>query len=819
MSVNVETVTVTLQAQLGSYEAAMRRSQAVTNTSLDNIDRRFARTEQTIGNFGAVLGTLGAYLSVQQVTEYANNWTRVTRSLEANADVFGITLASVGHLNELANEARVPLDAYTKLYVRTSAAIRDYGFEAGTAEKVTSTLAKALKLGGANAGEQASVLLQFSQALQKGKLDGDEFRSVMENAGVVQELLAKRLGVTKGELISMAAAGKLKIKDLVLAMTDGADMVDRVYRGLPVTIDEAWTVLNNSITEYIGNQDKAFGISQAYAGAVAFLGRNIETTADAAFVLGTALLAAFAPAILARMWAFAAAAAAAQGPFGLILIAAAAAGAAYATFGDDIQPLPGQLANLQDTMGGLADVIRGDLAGSLDGIGGHIDTFKTDLQSLGDKADSVVSQIRDGLKGYVADIRSAAKEAGGMFGFMERTFSDIADAEAALGRRATYQANKIKWAAEDRRVNREQTAIGGGFSTNIVKGGNGGAGSTTDVNARLSAYQKEVNEMIKRTNALAVQAEVIGRNTYEIEKAASARSMLTAAEETAKKTGVAVTIEQIADIQQMADQYAQVAAKVEYLRALQSTREQIDTLRDEVALTGLYGYQLDLAAKKQELLNAAKRAGRPADLANIDALAEEYAALKQFKEVLNDVRDVSRDALKDIREGKSGVEAFAGVLNKISDKLIDMAVNGIVDAALGGVMGGAGGGGGGGILGAIFGKGFSAGGYTGGGGRSKVAGVVHSEEFVVNAQATQAHRGLLEDINAGRPSSAALSALAPAASGAPTIITVAPTFHVANGTSEGIDKLKAELVPLMQQVVRAEVPDMLSRNARLTRRK
>ena len=47
-------------------------------------------------------------------------------------------------------------------------------------------------------------------------------------------------------------------------------------------------------------------------------------------------------------------------------------------------------------------------------------------------------------------------------------------------------------------------------------------------------------------------------------------------------------------------------------------------------------------------------------------------------------------------------------------------------------------------------SGFQTGGFTGAGAHDAPAGVVHREEFVVNAPATKAHRGLLEDINAGR---------------------------------------------------------------------
>lgn len=52
---------------------------------------------------------------------------------------------------------------------------------------------------------------------------------------------------------------------------------------------------------------------------------------------------------------------------------------------------------------------------------------------------------------------------------------------------------------------------------------------------------------------------------------------------------------------------------------------------------------------------------------------------------------------------------------------------------------------------AVQGAGFKDGGYTGNVGTSSVAGVVHGQEFVVNAQATKKNRGVLEAMNAGKP--------------------------------------------------------------------
>lgn len=78
--------------------------------------------------------------------------------------------------------------------------------------------------------------------------------------------------------------------------------------------------------------------------------------------------------------------------------------------------------------------------------------------------------------------------------------------------------------------------------------------------------------------------------------------------------------------------------------------------------------------------------------------------------------------------------------------------------------------------------GFESGGYTGNGGRKEVAGVVHGQEFVMNAEATKRNRPLLEAMNNGASPAKAAPTAAPAASatGGTRIINVLDPSIVAD---------------------------------------
>lgn len=269
MRIILDVETARMGQKLAAVDRQIGQFQASTGQRLASIDGFFRKAGV------AALAYFGGKFA-HDLVEYANAWTRVTRALEASEDIFGIRLRSAEALTVAANRSRIDLEAFGKVYVRTAASIRDYGYTEETAIRVTESLSKALKLGTAEASEQASVLLQFSQALQKGKLDGDEFRSVMENAGVVQELLADKLRVSKGEIVTMAAEGKLKVRDLVGALVDGGEKIDRIFAKTPATVDEAFVVMKNALTAYIGKVDQATGASKKLAESILYVANNLD---------------------------------------------------------------------------------------------------------------------------------------------------------------------------------------------------------------------------------------------------------------------------------------------------------------------------------------------------------------------------------------------------------------------------------------------------------------------------------------------------------------------------------------------------------------
>lgn len=102
------------------------------------------------------------------------------------------------------------------------------------AEKVN----KLLVIGGGKAANNEAAVLQLSQALSSGVLQGDEYRSLRENAPALMKEIANGLNVNMGDLKAMSAAGLLTSDVIIKAMENAGDSIDKKFKQMPVTFSQ-----------------------------------------------------------------------------------------------------------------------------------------------------------------------------------------------------------------------------------------------------------------------------------------------------------------------------------------------------------------------------------------------------------------------------------------------------------------------------------------------------------------------------------------------------------------------------------------------------
>lgn len=113
----------------------------------------------------------------------------------------------------------------------------------------TELMNKSFKVGGAGIQEQTSAMYQLTQAMAAGKLQGDEFRSIMENAPMLAGAIAEFTGKSKGELKEMSSDGLITADIIKAAMFAAADDINGKFETMPKTFGDTWTSVKNQTLE------------------------------------------------------------------------------------------------------------------------------------------------------------------------------------------------------------------------------------------------------------------------------------------------------------------------------------------------------------------------------------------------------------------------------------------------------------------------------------------------------------------------------------------------------------------------------------------
>jgi len=104
-------------------------------------------------------------------------------------------------------------------------------------------------IAGASASEQSSAMYQLTQAMAAGKLQGDEYRSIIENAPLlansIEEYMRNVQGAT-GSMKEWAAEGLLTSDVIKAALFSSADEIETRFADMPRTWSQNWTTMKNN---------------------------------------------------------------------------------------------------------------------------------------------------------------------------------------------------------------------------------------------------------------------------------------------------------------------------------------------------------------------------------------------------------------------------------------------------------------------------------------------------------------------------------------------------------------------------------------------
>lgn len=234
-----------IMRQIEQSEKAQKKFNHAVNQGKSNTD----------GLLRSVKNVAAAYLSFQSVKAIANITDEYVNTY-ARLDMINDGLQTTAKLQEkifaAADRARGTYsnmaDAVARMGLLASDAFK------GTEEIVafTELMQKVFKISGTDIVGQQAAMYQLSQAMASGRLQGDEYVTIMENATFLAEKIAEALGVTKGELKKMSSEGKITSGVIKYAMFSAADEINERFESMPVTFGDVINRMKNYALQEFG---------------------------------------------------------------------------------------------------------------------------------------------------------------------------------------------------------------------------------------------------------------------------------------------------------------------------------------------------------------------------------------------------------------------------------------------------------------------------------------------------------------------------------------------------------------------------------------
>ncbi len=190
----------------------------------------------------------------QIMTEFVDGYSTANARLGLVNDGLQTQLELQNKVAESANRARASYQATANLVtsIGMTGAMGTTQDAVNFAEKVN----KLLVIGGGGAQQNEAALLQLSQALASGRLQGDEFRSLRENAPALMATIAKGMGVPMGALKQMSTDGELTAEAIIKALENMGGEIDAQFAAMPVTFSQNLQIMKDTLGRWAADMAK-----------------------------------------------------------------------------------------------------------------------------------------------------------------------------------------------------------------------------------------------------------------------------------------------------------------------------------------------------------------------------------------------------------------------------------------------------------------------------------------------------------------------------------------------------------------------------------
>jgi tape measure domain-containing protein len=229
-----------------------RQAFAEVQRDLEQLEKKMASAGQAIAGYLSFATFTGA---VRQITQISDAWVEISDRLKLASGSQEEYEQGMKRLREISDRTFTSMRGNTEAFVNSLSPLRDRGFTNPEILSFVEAVGLGMVASAAKGERAASVMQQFSNALQSGKLQGDAFQSMIRNTPVLADALAAALGRSREELAKMASEGQLTTDVWVPALISQLDNLGAAVDDMNITVGDALTRLNNAWEDAIGKAD------------------------------------------------------------------------------------------------------------------------------------------------------------------------------------------------------------------------------------------------------------------------------------------------------------------------------------------------------------------------------------------------------------------------------------------------------------------------------------------------------------------------------------------------------------------------------------
>lgn len=204
---------------------------------------------------------------VNRLTGFFDGLTSINSRLNlVTEDQLGLQEKIFAAAQRSRGEYTAMASSVAKLNLLAGGAFAKFGGE-DAAVGFAETLNKAFVLSGASTEERNSAMYQMTQALSSGRLQGDEYRSIIENAPLVAKSIEKYMREVQGVQGTMkdwASDGLLTSEVIIAATQNAAKEIDDQFADMPMKFGDHMTRMKNEAIKSLAPLTQRFeGLMQS----------------------------------------------------------------------------------------------------------------------------------------------------------------------------------------------------------------------------------------------------------------------------------------------------------------------------------------------------------------------------------------------------------------------------------------------------------------------------------------------------------------------------------------------------------------------------